>query len=285
MTDTPSVENDDISDGTLRLPVLPLFETVVFPHMMQPIQVGRQPSLVAVDEAVKQRPHRIVLLTQNEAGKQEVGPDDLMEIGVLATIGPMFRLPDGSVQLLALGALVVADPDERKDLLTTLEVVDRLRRAHQLLSEEVEVLELKSRISSEVQKNIDKTQREYLLREQMKEIQRELGELDPEQAEAAEWRTKIDEAGMPEKAKEKALKEVDRLSRIPSASPEQGVIRTYVDWLVSLPWGVETDDNLDLVESEKVLNEDHYGLEKPKERILEYMAVRKLASKIRSPRG
>src|SRR5947209_20599575 len=94
MTDTPSVENDDISDGTLRLPVLPLFETVVFPHMMQPIQVGRQPSLVAVDEAVKQRPHRIVLLTQNEAGKQEVGPDDLMEIGVLATIGPMFRLPD-----------------------------------------------------------------------------------------------------------------------------------------------------------------------------------------------
>src|SRR5947209_16175448 len=103
MTDTPSVENDDISDGTLRLPVLPLFETVVFPHMMQPIQVGRQPSLVAVDEAVKQRPHRIVLLTQNEAGKQEVGPDDLMEIGVLATIGPMFRLPDGSVQLLAQG--------------------------------------------------------------------------------------------------------------------------------------------------------------------------------------
>jgi ATP-dependent Lon protease len=130
---------------------------------------------------------------------------------------------------------------------------------------------------------MDKTQREYILREQMKAIQKELGEDDPAVAEAGELRTKVEESAMPDEVKEKALKEVDRLARIPSASPEQGVIRTYVDWLVSLPWGVESDDNLDLDESEKVLNEDHYGLEKPKERILEYMAVRKLAEKIRSP--
>ncbi len=251
-TDTPEI---------LRLPVLPLFETVVFPRMMTPIQVGRQPSLLAVDEAVRQRPHRIVLLTQNDAGKREVGAEDLMEVGVLATLGPMFRLPDGSVQLLAQGedrvrvlgytksepyleveveripqvidpsreltALVqsvrelfvnyinlrgnlpaealsnvreVEDPgwladfigyvpelesEQRKDLLLTLDVTERLKKVHGILSEQVEVLELKSRISNEVQKNIDKTQREYLLREQMKEIQRELGELDPEQAEAA----------------------------------------------------------------------------------------------------
>jgi ATP-dependent Lon protease len=130
---------------------------------------------------------------------------------------------------------------------------------------------------------MDKTQREYILREQLKAIQKELGEDDPGVAEANELREKVEQSAMPDEVKEKALKEVDRLSRIPSASPEQGVIRTYVDWLVSLPWGVETDDNLDLSASEKVLNEDHYGLEKPKERIVEYMAVRKLAEKIRSP--
>jgi ATP-dependent Lon protease len=117
----------------------------------------------------------------------------------------------------------------------------------------------------------------------MKAIQKELGEDDPAVAEASELREKVEQSAMPDEVKERALKEVDRLSRIPSASPEQGVIRTYVDWLVSLPWGVETDDNLDLDDAEKILNEDHWGLEKVKERIVEYMAVRKLADKIRSP--
>jgi ATP-dependent Lon protease len=98
-----SAETEAKTEGRYRLPVLPLFETVVFPHMLTPIQVGRQPSLLAVDEAVKQRPHRIVLVTQNNSSKQDVGPDDLMVIGVLASLGPMFRLPDGSVQLLAQG--------------------------------------------------------------------------------------------------------------------------------------------------------------------------------------
>src|SRR5438034_11809928 len=130
---------------------------------------------------------------------------------------------------------------------------------------------------------MDKTQREYILREQMKAIQKELGDDDPAIAEANELRERFEQSAMPDEVKEKALKEVDRLSRIPSASPEQGVIRTYVDWLVSLPWGAYTDDNLDLSDAEKVLNEDHYGLEKPKERIVEYMAVRKRAEKNRPP--
>jgi ATP-dependent Lon protease len=173
--------------------------------------------------------------------------------------------------------------EQRQELLETIDVADRLRLASQFLAKQIEVLELKGRIQSEVKSEMDKTQREYILREQMKAIQKELGEDDPAVAEAGELRTKVEESAMPDEVKEKALKEVDRLARIPSASPEQGVIRTYVDWLVSLPWGVESDDNLDLDESEKVLNEDHYGLEKPKERILEYMAVRKLAEKIRSP--
>jgi ATP-dependent Lon protease len=344
---------------TITLPVLPLFETVVFPRMMQPIQVGRKPSLLAVDEAVKQRPHRIVMLTQLDASKQEVDVEDLMDIGVMATLGPMFRLPDGSVQLLAQGeqrvrlmkftqtephlegefeivvpnvvrtpeltALMqsvkelmtnyvnlrgnitvdalttvreVEDPDwladlvgympeleaeQRRELLTTLDVPDRLKLANRLLSEQVEVLELKNRISTEVQKNIDKTQREYVLREQMKEIQRELGELDAEQAEAREWRDKIEAAQMPEKAQEKALKEVDRLERMPAASPEVGMIRTYLDWLVGMPWSVSTEDALDLKVAAEQLDHDHFGLEMVKERLLEFLAVRKLSSELRSP--
>src|SRR5438876_1085780 len=171
----------------------------------------------------------------------------------------------------------------RQQLLETIDVPDRLRLVSQFLAKQIEVLELKGRIQSEVKSEMDKTQREYILREQMKAIQKELGDDDPAVAEANELRERVEQSAMPDDVKEKALKEVDRLSRIPSASPEQGVIRTYVDWLVSLPWGQFTDDNLNLSEAEKVLNEDHYGLEKPKERIVEYMAVRKLAEKIRSP--
>jgi ATP-dependent Lon protease len=359
MSDSPEDTAQETEAAVLRLPVLPLYEVVVFPRMMQPIQVGRRPSLLAVDEAIKHRPHRIVLLTQTDATTQDVGPDDLLNVGVMATLGPMFRLPDGSVQLLAqgeqrvrilrytstdpylqvevepveetveetreitalmqsvkeqmtnyvnlrgnvpaealstvreveqpgwladlLGYMPELEPEERRELLTTLDPVERLRRAHAILSEEIEVLELKTRISSEVQKNIDRTQREYLLREQLKEIQRELGELDPEQAEAQEWRDKIIAANMPEKAREKAEKEVDRLERMPSASPEVGMIRTYLDWLIGMPWSVSTEDQLDLKAAADQLDRDHFGLEMVKERILEHLAVRKLSSDLRSP--
>ncbi|OGO53157.1 MAG: endopeptidase La, partial [Chloroflexi bacterium RBG_16_70_13] len=124
---------------------------------------------------------------------------------------------------------------------------------------------------------------EYILREQLKAIQRELGEDDPQQAEITELRDKVEGSGMPDEVKARAIKEIDRMSRIPSASPEVGVIRTYVDWLVSLPWNVTTEDRYDIKEAAKILDEDHYGLEKVKERILEYLAVRSLADTIRSP--
>jgi ATP-dependent Lon protease len=130
---------------------------------------------------------------------------------------------------------------------------------------------------------MDKTQREYILREQLKAIQRELGEDDPQQAEINELREKIESSGMPEEVRARALKEIDRMSRIPSASPEVGVIRTYVDWLASLPWTTSTADNLDIKAAAVTLDQDHYGLEKVKERILEYLAVRALAERIRSP--
>jgi ATP-dependent Lon protease len=341
------------------LPLVALRDTVIFPEMIVPLQVGRDRSVKALDQAVRAS-SPIALITQRSSETEEVDTaDELHAIGTLAKIAQVIRLQDGTIRAIVQGQkrirlldLVQVDPhleariqviedehpktlevealmasvqgqieqyvtsgasvppevavaarnisdgglladmvayspemstEQRQALLETIDVPDRLRMVSGFLAKQIEVLELKGRIQSEVKSEMDKTQREYILREQLKAIQKELGEDDPSVAEANELRERVEKSAMPDEVKEKALKEVDRLSRIPSASPEQGVIRTYVDWLVSLPWGELSDDNLDLAEAEKVLNEDHYGLEKPKERIVEYMAVRKLAEKIRSP--
>ncbi|MBA2489124.1 MAG: endopeptidase La, partial [Chloroflexi bacterium] len=186
-----------------------------------------------------------------------------------------------------LADMVAYSPDmsteQRQELLETIDVTERLKLVSTFLARQIEILELKGRIQSEVKSEMDKTQREYILREQLKAIQRELGEDDPQQAEINELREKVEAAGMPDEIKARAIKEVDRMSRIPSASPEVGVIRTYVDWLIGLPWTVSTEDNLDIREAARILDEDHYGLEKIKERILEYLSVRTLADTIRSP--
>jgi len=183
--------------------------------------------------------------------------------------------------------MVAYSPDmsteQRQELLETIDVTERLKLVSTFLARQIEILELKGRIQSEVKSEMDKTQREYILREQLKAIQRELGEDDPQQAEINELREKVEAAGMPDEIKARAIKEVDRMSRIPSASPEVGVIRTYVDWLIGLPWTVSTEDNLDIRAAARILDEDHYGLEKIKERILEYLSVRTLADTIRSP--
>jgi ATP-dependent Lon protease len=182
--------------------------------------------------------------------------------------------------------LVATSPDltleQRQQLLETHSVVERLRFLSVFLAKQNEILELKAKIQSEVQSTIDKTQREYILREQMKTIQKELGE-DEGSAELKELREKIEAAGMPDNVKEKALKEVSRLEKIPQASPETGVIRTYVDWLVSVPWKTAAPDDWDINSAQKILDEDHYGLAKIKDRILEYMSVRKLAKELRAP--
>jgi ATP-dependent Lon protease len=346
-------------DQVQVLPLVALRDTVIFPEMIVPLQVGRDRSVKALDRAVRSS-QPVALITQRSSETEEVSSvDELYPVGTLAKIAQVIRLQDGTIRAIVQGQrrirlldLLQTDPhlearveliadqagsslevealmasvqgqieqyvssgasvppevavaarnitdgglladmvayspemttELRQQLLETIDVAERLRIVGGFLAKQIEVLELKGRIQSEVKSEMDKTQREYILREQMKAIQKELGEDDPAVAEATELRTKVEESAMPDEVKEKALKEVDRLSRIPSASPEQGVIRTYVDWLVSLPWGEETEDNLDLDEAEKVLNEDHYGLEKPKERIVEYMAVRKLAEKIRSP--
>ena len=168
---------------------------------------------------------------------------------------------------------------ELKDAQELLEIdsaLEKLRKLIGLLVREAEVLTLGQKIQNEARGEIEKVQREYYLREQMKAIQKELGEKDEQAAEAEELRKKIDEARMPEEADKQARRELDRLAHLPSAAAEYGVIRTYLDWLVAIPWSKSTEDNLDIAHAREILNIDHYGLEDVKDRILEFLAVRKL---------
>src|SRR5216683_157494 len=171
----------------------------------------------------------------------------------------------------------------RQSILEAFDVEERLQKTCILLNKELNILELENKIHSQVQQEVDKSQREYFLREQLKAIQRELGETDPTMRENAELREKILSLGMPEEVQARAFKELERLNATPSMAPDGGVIRTYLDWLVSLPWRKATIDRLDIKEAAAILEEKHYGLHKVKERILEYIAVRKLSNTMRSP--
>src|SRR3954449_6988875 len=361
MTETKKPEEQpQAATGDVReLPLVALRETVIFPEMIVPLQVGRDKSIQALNKAVADS-SPIALVTQRQADREDIAdPSELYAVGTLAKIAQVVQLQDGTVRAIVQGQerlrlvdfvesepfilarievvkdqpakdlqvqalvrtvqgqieqyvqsgapvppeaavaarnitepglladMVAYSPDmsteQRQELLETIDVHERLKLVSSFLGRQVEILELKGRIQSEVKSEMDKTQREYILREQLKAIQRELGEDDPQQAEVNELRDKVEAAGMPEEIKTRALKEVDRMSRIPSASPEVGVIRTYVDWLVGLPWNVTTDDRYDIKEAAKILDEDHFGLEKIKERILESLAVRSLADTIRSP--
>ena len=172
---------------------------------------------------------------------------------------------------------------ERQHLLEIVDPTERLRAVSVLLTHQLEIQDLKNKIQSEIQKGMEKTQREYFLREQLKAIHRELGEGDPQQAEVAELRQQVEAAGMPEDVLARATRELDRLPQIPPGSPEVGIVRTYVDWLVALPWSKAADEVLDLGRATQTLNEDHFGLEKVKDRIVEFLAVRRLSGKLRSP--
>jgi ATP-dependent Lon protease len=176
----------------------------------------------------------------------------------------------------AIATYVRIELEDAQEILELDSVTEKLRTLMALLAKELEVLELGRKIQTEAQTEMEQMQREFFLREQMKAIRRELGEEDEQAVEVAEFRRKIDEAGMPEEAQREALREVDRLSKLPTAAAEYGVIRTYLDWLTSLPWQVASEDNLDVEHAREVLDEDHYGLEDIKDRIVEYLAVRKL---------
>lgn len=171
----------------------------------------------------------------------------------------------------------------KQEILETTSVKDRLERLNLLLAREVEILEIHRNIRSRVEKEMGETQKEYILREQLKAIQQELGDRDERVSEIEEYKAKIEEAGMPQEVSERALKEVDRLEKMPYAAPDGVVVRTYLDWLISLPWSKSTTETLEIDAASKTLDEDHYGLAKVKERILEFLAVRKLASTMRGP--
>ena len=341
-----------------ELPLVPLREMVVFPKIVQPLGVGREKSVAAINAAMAAEKHYVIFAAQKDAEIDDVTPDQIYGVATIAEIVRLLKIPDGSAQVIVQGLQRVritgytpedhyfrvtfqpmteipGEPVEREALLRsekslfgdyvenggsivpevamtakstddpshfadlvaqsqdlTIEqrqqllemdgVVDRLRVLSVFLAKQNEILQMKAKIQSDVQQTLDKTQREYILREQMKAIQKELGD-DDGTSEVNELREKIEAAGMPDEVKEKALKEVGRLEKIPQASPEQGVIRTYVDWLISVPWKKAPEDDWDIVEAARILDEDHYGLPKIKDRILEYMAVRKLSHELRAP--
>ena len=341
-----------------ELPLVPLRESVVFPKIVQPLGVGREKSVAAINAAMNEEKHYIILAAQKDAEVDDVTSEQIYGVATVAEIVRLLRIPDGSAQIIVQGlqrvritgytpesryfrvtfqpmvdhvgepveqeallrsvkslfgdyvenggsimpevamtAKSTDDPshfadlvaqsqdltlEQRQQLLEMEGVVERLRFLSVFLAKQNEILQMKARIQSDVQQTLDKTQREYILREQMKAIQKELGD-DDGTSEVNELREKIEAAGMPDEVKEKALKEVGRLEKIPQASPEQGVIRTYVDWLISVPWKKAPEDDWDIAEAARILDEDHYGLPKIKDRILEYMAVRKLSHELRAP--
>ncbi len=340
-------------------PLLPVRDTVMFPHMVTPLFVGRDRSLKAVDAAMT-TDSIVIVAAQKTPEVQEPDVNDLYPIGTEISIGRMLRMPDGTTSILGQGrrrvrildflqmepyirvrampiyepaskslstealmravlalfekcvqlsrtipedayvaAMNVDDPGwladlvasilnldlgERQEILETIDPTDRLQRMSILLAKELDVLELENKIHSQVQQEVDRSQREFFLREQMRVIQTELGEADGQIQELHDLQARIEVADMPAEVNEKAEKELSRLAAMPPLAPEASIVRTYLDWLVELPWSQTTEDNLDIQEVGRLLDERHYGLEKAKERILEYMAVKKLApDKMRSP--
>ncbi len=173
--------------------------------------------------------------------------------------------------------------NEKQQILEAIDSRDRLEKVSMFLSKEIEILEIGSKIQSRVKEQMTKTQKEYLLKEQLRAIQKELGVVDEQAAEIEELKLKIEEAKMPEDVENKAMKELNRLEKMPAAAAETSVIRTYLDWLIALPWNIMSEEKIDLKEAAKILDEDHYGLEKVKQRVLEYLAVHKLTKKMKGP--
>jgi ATP-dependent Lon protease len=260
------------------------------------VQAGRRLRLL---EIVQTDPYYVVQVEPVDDGEEATVASEALRRAVLALFEKVARLapsiPEDAFVLAmnieepgALADFVAStinlDDEQGADILATLDVRQRLEKISIHLAKELDVLELQGKIHSRVQEELDKSQREYFLREQMKAIQRELGETDPAARDAYDMRERIAASGMPDAVRKKAEDELRRMEGIPSASPEVGVIRNYLDWLTSVPWEKMTDDNLDLDHAANLLDEHHYGLAKVKERILEFMAVRTLArEKHRSP--
>ncbi|WP_207061944.1 endopeptidase La [Motiliproteus sp. SC1-56] len=352
------MEHEHIENASLQLPLLPLRDVVVYPHMVIPLFVGREKSIQALEKAME-GDKEILLVAQKNASVDEPGAEDVFEVGTVANILQLLKLPDGTVKVLVeggyrarIGELAegedgwvavceelavtelgeegevftrtvlsqfeqyvqlnkkipaevlsslssIDDPvrlgdtiaahitvklDEKQRILEMVDTRERLEYLLGLMEAEIDLVNVEKRIRGRVKKQMEKSQREYYLNEQMKAIQKELGDLDeagPNEVEQLKQR--IEEAGMTKEAKEKALNEFNKLKMMSPMSAEATVVRSYIDWMVSLPWKKRSKVRHDLSRAELVLEEDHYGLEEVKERILEYLAVQQRVRKLKGP--
>ncbi|MCM2343510.1 MAG: endopeptidase La [Alphaproteobacteria bacterium] len=343
----------------VSLPVLPLRDIVVFPHMIVPLFVGREKSVKAL-EHVMHEGKQIILLTQRSSAVDDPAPDDLYETGTMGTILQMLKLPDGTVKVLVEGsrrikaktytrtdtfleaiveelpesqdgqdaelealaravasqfeqyvklnkkippevivsinqieeAAKLADTiaahltlkiEDKQNLLEAMTTAARLEQIYGFMEGEIGVLQVEKRIRSRVKRQMEKTQREYYLNEQMKAIQKELGEGEDGVDEIGEIEKKIDDLKLTKEAKDKAKSEIKKLRQMSPMSAEATVVRNYLDWITAVPWGKRTKVKKDIREAKKILDQDHYGLEKVKERMLEYLAVQQRTNKVRGP--
>ena len=268
-----------VPDGTLRVLVRGL-ERIRLERRAQdePYLVGEfttVPDVVVESDEVEALMRNVQTLFQRIIGLVPYLPEELQI--ALANVDE----PSALVNFVA--SLLRIKTDEKQRLLESANIEERLRELLRVLNRELELLELGSRIQSQMQSEMEKGQREFFLRQQLKAIQEELGEGDEQQAEVAELRARIDEANLPEEAHKAATRELSRLEKLPPAAAEYGVIRSYLDWILMLPWNETTEDNLDLQHAKEILDEDHYDLEKVKERIIEYLAVSKLKDDVSGP--
>ena len=346
------------SSSVIELPLLPLRDVVVYPHMVLPLFVGREKSIEALEYAMA-NDKQVLLVAQRNAADDDPGADDIYQMGTVSNILQLLKLPDGTIKVLVEGgyrAVVDSVDDEGNfaivgvrevisddipeseaegllrstitqfekyvnlskkvpaEVLTSLTGIDepgrladtiaahmsvdleekqrileitgiraRLEHLLGLMEAEIDLFQVEKRIRGRVKKQMEKSQREYYLNEQMKAIQKELGEMDEAPSELDELQLRIDEAKMPEEAREKALAELGKLKMMSPMSAEASVVRSYIDWMVSVPWSKRSKVKHDLANAAKILNEDHYGLEEVKDRILEYLAVQKRVRKVKGP--
>lgn len=342
----------------VELPLLALRGVIVFPTIVLHLDVGRKKSIAALESAMMGK-QEIFLVTQREVAVEDPKREDLYNVGTIAKINQMIKLPNGTMRILVEGlqraelvrciemenelvaevepltdisenrheeealmrqlvsqleqyiklsrkvtketlatVIDIENPSrltymisshvplkikDKQSLLEINNLSNRMRHLLNLLANEQKVLDLERKIGKRVQTSMERTQKEYYLREQLKAIQKELSESDGKLSEVDQLRKDIEEAKMPEHVEKVALEELDRYERVPQNSAESSVIRNYLDWLISLPWHEKTEDVIEIDEAERILDEDHYGLEKVKERILEYLAVQKLTKSIRGP--
>jgi ATP-dependent Lon protease len=268
-----------VPDGTLRILVQGL-RRVRLTRIVQddPYLVGEfeeQPDVITREKEIAALARNVETLFSRIIALVPYLPDELQ---LAAT-----NAEDPSALANLIATTMRLKTSEKQELLEEADVEARLRRLTVILNRELELLELGTKIQSQVHSEMEKSQREYFLRSQLKAIQEELGEGDEQQAEIAELRAQIEDANLPEEAEKQARRELDRLAKLPSAAAEYGVIRTYLEWILSLPWKATTEDDLDLEKARKILDEDHYDLEKVKERIIEHLAVSKLKHDLSGP--